>query len=326
MWTTYVYDKLDRATTMLSIGGPQELTTYDSAGQTTSIIHNAYGPTLLNWFTYMYDPNGNVVTAQDFQMGSATTYSYDANDRLTRYSTSVGSAVTVGTYAYDANDSLTLNPEGSQNLFVMDAASRITSVQSFAGNVVTYVWDANGNTLALQDAVNGYYTMTYDFENRLKTHKRPDALVATYLYDGDGLKRVEFEYGGLTTIIWDGADYVQMQFSNSAYEYSATVPTSMTHGHQYMVTLTFANWPALSAPWMADRGFQLFQIAPGLPFAPQSVFLNPNEVVPPLTNRTFAFLATAPATPGTYTLQYQMFSPETIQFGSPGNPHTITVV
>ena len=42
------------------------------------------------------------------------------------------------------------------------------------------------------------------------------------------------------------------------------------------------------------------------------------------SGRTLAFLATA--TPGIYTLQYQMFSPETVQFGSRGNPHTITVV
>ncbi|HLK16847.1 MAG TPA: hypothetical protein VKT78_18710, partial [Fimbriimonadaceae bacterium] len=326
VWTTYTYDKLGRVTVMQSLGGPQELTTYDSAGQITSILHNASGPTLLNWLTYMYDPNGNVVTEVDFQMGYSTTYAYDPNDRLLGYARTQGSTTTLGTYAYDRLDNLIVNSEGSVNRFILDAASRIVTAQSFAGNLVTYVWDANDNNTAVQDSGNGYYTMTYDFENRLKSHMRPDALLATYAYDGDGLKRLELEYNGVVTLMWDGDEYVQMQMFVDGYEDSATVPATMTHSLTYTVTMTWRNWPLTAAPWMGDRGYQLWQVGPGAPFSPQSVYLNAGEVIPALSYKTFVFTVTAPSTPGTYTLQYQMYSNETIQFGPQGNPHPVTVV
>jgi hypothetical protein len=51
-------------------------------------------------------------------------------------------------------------------------------------------------------------TMSYYFENRLKRHES-GASVATYLYSGDGLKRVEDVDGAYTTLVWDGQDYLQ---------------------------------------------------------------------------------------------------------------------
>ena len=57
-------------------------------------------------------------------------------------------------------------------------------------------------------------TMGYDMENRLAMHKQmvgsddPVLSVASYTYDGDGLKRRELVDGAATTLIWDGSDYL----------------------------------------------------------------------------------------------------------------------
>ena len=50
-------------------------------------------------------------------------------------------------------------------------------------------------------------TMTYDKENRMKTFAE-DATIQTYTYDGDGQKRSENKNGVVTTLIWDGTDYL----------------------------------------------------------------------------------------------------------------------
>ncbi len=49
--------------------------------------------------------------------------------------------------------------------------------------------------------------MAYDKENRLKEHVE-GAVVNAFLYDGDGLKRVEIGGSARTTLIWDGSDYL----------------------------------------------------------------------------------------------------------------------
>jgi hypothetical protein len=38
-----------------------------------------------------------------------------------------------------------------------------------------------------------------------------DATLNTYTYDSDGFKKVENVGGSLSTIIWDGTDYLQVR-------------------------------------------------------------------------------------------------------------------
>jgi len=51
--------------------------------------------------------------------------------------------------------------------------------------------------------------MTYDWENRLGVHQNPSGVVSSYLYYTDNMKAVEYVAGALTTLIWDGGDYLQ---------------------------------------------------------------------------------------------------------------------
>ena len=52
--------------------------------------------------------------------------------------------------------------------------------------------------------------MSYDKENRMAVFQE-DAVTTTYAYDSDGFKKVENVGGSLSTIIWDGTDYVQVR-------------------------------------------------------------------------------------------------------------------
>lgn len=72
----------------------------------------------------------------------------------------------------------------------------------------TYLYDPNGNLTNVQEPGNVQSTMAYDKENRLSEH-RQGSVVATFLYDGDGLKRVEWVGSSRTTLVWDGTDYLQ---------------------------------------------------------------------------------------------------------------------
>jgi YD repeat-containing protein len=68
-------------------------------------------------------------------------------------------------------------------------------------------YDSNGN-LVTQIAGTSRVTMLYDHENRLVGHREGSALT-TYTYSADGLKRCELSPAGVTTLVWDGVDYLQ---------------------------------------------------------------------------------------------------------------------
>ncbi|MBW7927086.1 MAG: hypothetical protein H3C58_03140 [Fimbriimonadaceae bacterium] len=78
-----------------------------------------------------------------------------------------------------------------------------------AGGFRTFAYAAAGRT-SLEVAVDEELPveMQYDEENRMIVHVESLART-TYAYDGDGLKRSETTGSGRTTLIWDGADYLQ---------------------------------------------------------------------------------------------------------------------
>ena len=67
------------------------------------------------------------------------------------------------------------------------------------------LWDSTTNVV---HAPNVLTAMIYDKENRLKEHSQ-NAWVNTFLYDGDGLKRVEASGATRNTLVWDGSNYLQ---------------------------------------------------------------------------------------------------------------------
>ena len=64
----------------------------------------------------------------------------------------------------------------------------------------------NGNLESVM-GLGAPVTMAYDYENRLVSHVDDDT-ETSYTYSGDGLKRTEQTKAGVTTLIWDGGDYL----------------------------------------------------------------------------------------------------------------------
>ena len=136
-----------------------------------------------------------------------STYTMDAKNRLTKDVTTVENAHTYD-YTYNGSDDLLSSTEsGSLVQFLVDASNRlVTSVSG--GLTTTYTFDLNGNLTSAQDNT-GITTMSYEKENRLSVHQSASASVATYQYGLDGLKAIENVDGAITTLVWDGSDYLQ---------------------------------------------------------------------------------------------------------------------
>lgn len=94
-----------------------------------------------------------------------------------------------------------------------DLAGQSTTM-AYGSTLTTYTYDLNGNLIGIVgfEPPNGTVaittTMTYDKENRLQVLDHNGAKT-TYTYDGNGQKRSENVSGTLTTIVWDGTDYLQ---------------------------------------------------------------------------------------------------------------------
>ena len=204
--TTLQYDADGQKTTVIFGEGPRRLFVYDAAGQTTRIVEQKSAGTELASSTYTYDANGNR-TGILWGTGMRTTYQYDGRDRLTEDATS-GLNTHTYDYSYDGVDNrLTCTETGNLATSTIDAAQRpVTSVEAGVGTT-TFTYDPNGNLTNVVSPDGSLITMSYDKENRLKVHQS-GASVATYGYDGGGLKRLELVDGVATTLLWDSIDYL----------------------------------------------------------------------------------------------------------------------
>jgi RHS repeat-associated protein len=238
-WTTeYSYDAADRPLTTKYPDGEIVTTAYNAQGlpqslggtdaYVTSATYNALGQTELLQFgngtqtdyiyfdaadnyrlhriktgtaelptdrqhlRYWYDDVGNVSRIWDGKTLQNQYFVYDALDRLT----SVSGAYTAA-YVYDPIGNLTSKTEGgtAHTLQYTDPA------HVHAATVVdgqTYEYDANGNQT--QRLVGSdTYEQSWDVENRLTEVKKNGNTVATFTYDGNGV-RVKKVEGGETTV------------------------------------------------------------------------------------------------------------------------------
>ncbi|MEP6943442.1 MAG: NBR1-Ig-like domain-containing protein [Betaproteobacteria bacterium] len=110
-----------------------------------------------------------------------------------------------------------------------------------------------------------------------------------------------------------GADYVSQQ-----------VPATVPAGATVQVTVTFKN--TSTATWNPSDGYALVSASPlgNTTWGTSSVTL-PSAVAPG-DSVTFSFFVVAPATPGTYTFQWQMSATGGAPFGKLSPATTVTVV
>ncbi len=119
-----------------------------------------------------------------------------------------GTNAHVYAFGYDSNGNrLTSTESGALSTTTYDPANRL--LLSISGSAVTtYSYDPNGNLIGALEFGGALTTMSYDKENRLAVHQN-DVVITTYSYGGEGKKRTETVGCAVTTILWDGEDYLQ---------------------------------------------------------------------------------------------------------------------
>ena len=220
----YTYDANGNRNTLGYANGTSTQYQYNLANKLT-YLGNMKGSSVLSGYGYTYYLDGNQETKTD-QAGKITTYAYDGLGRLV--SESPLGEPSVG-YSYDdSNNRKAMTVGNAVTNYEYDANSRLVSEireENEEKETTRYYYDNNGNqvskvesvekpraegeseTLAVgileesdrQDAtISGYNGL-----NQL-TKTITGGTVATYAYNGDGLRSAKTVNGVTTTHVWDG--------------------------------------------------------------------------------------------------------------------------
>ena len=207
---TYVYDDLDRlvqATNPLP-SFPDQTFDYDPVGnrllddtQTNNAMFNNANRLLENDdFTFTYDDNGNLVTKTAKVGGALTTYTYNAEDEMTRIDLPGGS---VAEYTYDAlGRRIEKDVDGVITRYVYD------------GEDILFEYDAT-------NVVQSYYTHGLGIDEPLIMERNS----ASYTYHTDGL--------GSTLELVDDAGVIQQQYVYDAFGNIVQQTGSLTNPYTY---------------------------------------------------------------------------------------------
>ena len=130
-------------------------------------------------------------------LAAATTYAYDAVDRLTSACLDPACAMSLA-YTYDpvGNRLAEARPEGTTTS-AYNAADQLTGVTDPAGTVTSYTFDAAGRQTAA-----GSSSFAYDAADRL-TRATIRGVSHTYTYAGDGQRLTAVDAGVTTNFVWD---------------------------------------------------------------------------------------------------------------------------
>ncbi len=118
------------------------------------------------------------------------TYLYDALNRVTSESTTLGSTPTLATTTFAYNSAGLLSSQtdalGRKEYFYYDALNRMTSQTWYdaSGNLTqtfTSTFDAAGDLITATNNA-GTYTMTYDALSRVSSVQEPNAASLTFAY------------------------------------------------------------------------------------------------------------------------------------------------
>jgi hypothetical protein len=110
-------------------------------------------------------------------------------------------------------------------------------------------------------------------------------------------------------------DVTVFNSSSNAQFVSQSVPTVMSVGETYLVSVTMKNTGATT--WTSAAGDELVSQNPpnNATWGQERVFLEPADSIAPDQQKTFTWIVTAPATPGTYDFQWQMMLDGSGPFG-----------
>jgi RHS repeat-associated protein len=185
--TTAAYTATGRPSSVVQPNGVGATYVYDSLDRVTSMAwQKGTSSTLATW-VYSYDQRGQRLSSTEIT-GREAAYAYDAASRLT------SETITGDPSGASGNGALTysLDPFGNRQSLASTLAA--LGAQTFScdpnDQLTSDGYDLNGNTTS-----SSAHTYGYDFENRLISR---DGGAVSLVYDGDG-NRVAKTAGGVTT-------------------------------------------------------------------------------------------------------------------------------
>ncbi|SEI13858.1 YD repeat-containing protein, partial [Leifsonia sp. CL154] len=219
--TSYGYDGSNRMTTVTAPDGTTYVTnTYDDAGRVVKQVNGDGAAT-----TISYGQNSTTYTDTT---GAATTFSIDAQGRVTKVVTPLGH--TIGTTyknwdttastdgngnttksVYDAQGRLTqtIAADGADTSYSYTAQGDLTSQTLTDGRTTSYTVDAQGRTTAVAGPDGAHWQQTFDTAGNLTSRTDPNGNTTSYGYDGHGnLTSVTDAASGKTTLTYDAASRV----------------------------------------------------------------------------------------------------------------------
>ncbi len=177
---SYTYDAVGNRTSTTYPNGVVTTYGYNSINALVSEVTTDSSDNILASYEYTIGANGERLSCTE--LGRTVEYTYDALERLTSETVTVGSDVSVTTYTYDSNSNrLSMNRNGEVTNYTYNSLNQITQ----AGDV-SYTWDNAGNLVS--QSRNGVIaaTYTYDCHNRMISadiNNISGNIVESYTYD-----------------------------------------------------------------------------------------------------------------------------------------------
>ena len=214
--TTYAYDANGNRISTTYPNGVVTTYGYNSINALVSEVTTDSEENVLASYEYTIGANGERLSCTE--LGRTVEYTYDALERLTSETVTVGSAVSVTTYTYDSNSNrLSMTRDGEVTNYTYNSLNQITQ----AGDI-SYTWDNAGNLVS--QSRNGVIaaTYTYDCHNRMisaNINSISGNIVESYTYDYLGNRTSKTTNGETTYFTTDlSTGYSQVLKAESSSE------------------------------------------------------------------------------------------------------------
>ncbi len=170
--TSYAYDAWSRVIETVDPTGRRTAYAYDAAGRPASTTRVA-GAVDRSTYYETFDENGQVTGSGYAETDDATTrYAYDRAGNLTAVTDATGRT---SYFAYDAAGRRTgaTDPTGAVTRTFYDAAGRMTGLLDAAGRTLEYAYDRLDRRTSETDALGNRTEYAYDAAGRLLTVRHP---------------------------------------------------------------------------------------------------------------------------------------------------------
>jgi RHS repeat-associated protein len=219
--TSFGYNADGAPTTTTAANGTVATIAYNTANQPTSSALTD-GATALGTITYARNADGDLTGTAPTSgaPGSTTTYSYNSNEQLT--GATVGSTTTG--YAYDSvgnpttvgNATQAFDPSGE---LCWSTTSTVTSPTcgTVPSGATTYSFNGDGQRTASTPTTGSATNYAYNSAGELSGVS--GAVLASYTYNGDGLRASKTAGGTTTTFTYDTNGQVPLLLTDGTNDY-----------------------------------------------------------------------------------------------------------